>query len=108
MKLSVKLTPTRITLAILAIITGVYHLLLPDLMLMLNGLGFLGLLAAYFVRLDFIPIKRPTLRWLFMGYTLITIVLYFALRGLGGLTFIEGMVIKLVELGLLFLLYQDR
>ena len=108
MKLAVKLTPARTALAILAVITGVYHLFLGDLMLALNGAGFLGLLAAYFLKLNFVPVKRPTLRWMFMGYTALTFVLYFVVRGVGGFTFLPGMVIKLVEAALFLLLYQDR
>ena len=108
MKLAVKMTPARTALAILAAVTGVFHLFLGDLILMLNGLGYLGLLAAYFLKLDFVPVKRPTLRWLFMGYTALTIVLYFVVRGLGGFSFLPGMIIKLVEVALLLLLYQDK
>lgn len=108
MKLSVTLTPARIAIAVLAIITGVYHLLLPDPMLMLNGLGYLGLLFLYFVQQKILRIPRPTVRWIFMGYTAITIILYFVVRGAEGLTFLPGMFIKLVELGLLVLLYLDK
>ena len=108
MKLAKTLTPARTALALLALVTGVFHITLGLPMMVLNGLGFLGLLAAYLFKLSFITIPRPSLRWLFMGYTALTIVLYFALRGLEGFTYLPGMLIKLVELALLALLYQDK
>ena len=98
---------------ILTIITALTHLILgfrfwPDflgIMFVLNGVGYLVLLACLY----FIPQlaeRRGIFRWLLLAFTAVTFVLYFVFNwpdiyGLGGL------IDKAVELVLIILLIID-
>ncbi len=63
----------------LVIITAVVHLIegTAEFILLLNGLGYLALLGALFLPVDFLTPYRQTLKWGLLGYTLLTFVLYF-------------------------------
>jgi predicted flap endonuclease-1-like 5' DNA nuclease len=73
---------------------------------LLNGVGFAGLLAAYYFVPPLTPYRRYT-RPVFMGYTGVTIVAYFVKWGVLGFASSLGMFTKLVEAGLIVLLWQD-
>lgn len=91
-----------------ALITAVIHLSFSRPLLQLNGLGYLVLLAAFF--LPWPPLQRyhSLLRWVFAGYTLVTIAGYFILHPNGSWqTDRVGMFTKLVEVILLLLLIYD-
>jgi hypothetical protein len=100
------LRPVGIGIIILTILTALIHITLAEPLLILNGLGYLALLAALYLPL----FKRwqRFVRWVFAGYILLTIVLYFVFHPNGawqqdGL----GLVTKLIELILLLLLIYD-
>jgi hypothetical protein len=42
----------------------------------LNGFGYLGLLGAYFLPIPFLQEKHKLVWWVFVGYTVLTIVLW--------------------------------
>ena len=91
---------------VLTVLTGVIHLALLNPLMMANGLGYLALLAALY----FLPqtaAYRPTIRYVLMGYTAVTIVGYFALQGAMAFTNPIGLVDKVIEVGLLVALWQD-
>ncbi|MEP6896272.1 MAG: hypothetical protein ABI986_11755 [Chloroflexota bacterium] len=79
-----KLTGRQTGIIILALITAILHLaaafdkqLFPDgadPLFILNGLGYLGLLGAYFLPIAFFQQKHNLVRQGFMGYTILTIV----------------------------------
>jgi len=76
-------TQTRITtisylVILLALFTALVHFSLnfPDVMFILNGLGYLALLAALYLPLPFAKDNRRLVRWVFIGYTALTIVLW--------------------------------
>lgn len=86
-------TTLRLVIAVLTIVTAAVHLFLGltglgdgvdttfDILFILNGLGYLGLLAAL---LGWLPVlgDRPGLtHMLFIGYTALTLVLYFVMNG---------------------------
>jgi hypothetical protein len=48
-----------------------------DPLFILNSLGYLGLLGAYFLPIPFFQQKRKLLRWAFIGFAILTIVLWF-------------------------------
>ncbi|NJK81552.1 MAG: hypothetical protein HC914_17380 [Chloroflexaceae bacterium] len=99
----------RGAIIVLTLGTALTHisLLFPDLVFILNGLGYLGLLAArYFPQ--YIPIRwfaahPTTVRWLLIGYTALTIGLWLAF----GLRAPIGYINKLNELALIVLLFIE-
>jgi hypothetical protein len=76
----------RYAILILGLITGVIHtVVLPLsgfewLLMPLNGLGFLVLTGLVFFDPAFVSERRTLLLYLFMAYTLVTIVGYFVLN----------------------------
>lgn len=97
---------------VLTVLTGLIHLGIglsapSELALMLvNGLGYLALLAALY----FLPqtaAQRPTIRYVLMGYTAVTIVGYFVLQRGEAFSNYLGLVDKVIEVGLLVSLWQD-
>ena len=51
----------------------------PDPVFILNGIGYLAFLAALYLPLPVAKDNRRLVRWLFLGYTLITILAWVAL-----------------------------
>jgi len=108
-------------ITILTIITAVIHLFLGingglsldpnhglNILFVLNGIGYLYLVIAVFWTPNFLKDQNPLLRRVFIGYVLITIVLYFAVNGVEGLTSGLGMFTKVVEALLLVGIWQSR
>ena len=108
MKLAVKFGTTQIVILILTMITAVVHLFLPGTLFTLNGLGYLGLIALYFVDFSFIPVPRSWVRWVLVGYTALTVVLYVIMQIQSNGEFVSplGIFTKLVELVLIILLIR--
>lgn len=105
---SVTFTPVQIGITILTLITAVIHLTLGQPLFILNGLGYIALWGALFLPISFLQPWHRLIRWAFIGYTLLTIILYFVFHADGswqqdGL----GMFTKLVEVVLLLLLIYD-
>ena len=75
-----------------------------DLLFTLNGIGYLGLLAALFLPIPFLRPFRPAIRILMILYTLLTIVMWVFL----GARNTTGYVDKLIEAALVVLLWLDR
>lgn len=91
--------------------TALTHLLLGAQLaaplLVWNGIGYAALLASY----HFVPRLAPyraTTRDVLSAYTGTTLVLYFVQRGIEGLVAPAGVVNKLVEVGLLALLWFEK
>lgn len=100
----------HIAMILLALVTAGIHfsLLFPNPMFILNGLGFLSLLAAYFLPLPIVKDRRALVRWVFIGYTAVTILAWVAIGDKSWPAGALGYTAKLVELVLLFLLWRDR
>ena len=92
---------------LLALATAVIHLYLGlsfgNTLFVLNGLGYLGLLAALQLPIPQLARFRPIARWALVGYTTLTIVLYFIDNP--GMTI--GYVDKVIEAALISLLLVD-
>lgn len=117
----------------IAIITGVVltallhlaaafdHILFPggpDSLFTLNGLGYLGLLGAYFLPIPFFQQRHKLVWWSLFVYVIITLIAWLIIFvGLnviaGGVPFfshdsVYGVPAKIIEVILLFLLWQDK
>ncbi len=114
--MSISTVNTRqIGIIILTIITALIHLFLGitslgegffGVIFILNGLGYLALMAALYLVPQLAGL-RPYIRWAFIIYTAVTIILYFAFNwpdvwGPAGIT------AKIVEIILVVLLWLDR
>ena len=110
MKLWAKFGTMQIIILVLGLITAVIHLFLPGALFKLNALGYLGLLALYFIQFSFLPIQRGWVRWVFMAYTALTIILYVVMQVQSGGAFVSalGIVTKIVEAALIFFLWREK
>ena len=90
--------------AFIHFIVGFPRLSLFPVLFYLNALGYIVLLCLYYLP-AFAPFHTP-IRWLFIGYTLLTIILYFVLSHYASLI---GYTDKVVEVILIvFLLFDTR
>ena len=100
---------------VLTVVTAVIHLILgagflPDTLaiaFVLNGLGYLALLAGIY----FIPqmaAQAAMLKKVLLGFTAVTIVLYFVMNGGAAFSNIMGLVDKVVEVALVAVLWRDQ
>ena len=79
-----KFTTRQYGIIMLALITAILHLAAafdkqlfpesPDPLFILNGLGYFGILGAYFLPIAFFQQKHNLVRMGFMGYAILTIV----------------------------------
>lgn len=101
-----QLKPIQVAIILLAAITAIIHLSLsfPDPMFILNGLGFLALTAALFLPLPFAKDHRPLVRYVFMGYCLLTATLWAVM----GMRIPIGYIATAIEIILPILLWVDR
>jgi hypothetical protein len=109
MKLAVKFGTTQIVILALTLITAVIHLTFTEPLFMLNGLGYLGLIALYFIEFRFLPVPHSWVRWVLVGYTALTVVLYIIMQfPTNEHSFsLLGIFTKLVELVLIVLLVRE-
>jgi hypothetical protein len=103
-----KLTPYRIAIILLTLATAFIHfsLLFPDVLFILNGLGYLAFLGAYFAPLE---MARQNHRWVkrgFVIYTAITILAWVAIGTNPPTTL--GLITKIIEVLLIVCLLSDR
>lgn len=73
------------------------------MLLLLNGLGYVGLVYAFFLPVSILVAKRQWIRWLLLIYTAVTFVGYFVTHSVNMFTWM-GVLTKVIELGLLGLL----
>ncbi len=71
----------QIGVIILTLITAFVHLSLnfPDPVFILNGLGYLTLLATLYLPISQLVPYRPIVRWLLIGYAALTVILWLAI-----------------------------
>jgi hypothetical protein len=105
--MNLALGPKQYGVIILALITAVVHLMLgiqfSETLFILNGLGYIGLVGLLYLPLDFLDSYRSYARWALVGYTALTIILYFVMQDApfaSGL----GLFTKAVEVALIGLL----
>jgi hypothetical protein len=95
----------RIGIIVLTLGTALTHLALafPDTVFILNGLGYLVLLGALYAPVPQLAERRPLVRWVFIGYTALTIALWVAF----GARVPIGYINKINELALIALLVLE-
>ncbi|HLO33869.1 MAG TPA: hypothetical protein VK249_32270 [Anaerolineales bacterium] len=79
-----KFTGKHYVIIILTLLTAFLHLAAaldkqlfpdgPDPLFILNGLGYLGLLGAYFLPISFLQQRHELVRRVYMGYAILTIL----------------------------------
>lgn len=96
----------RLGVIVLTLTTAIIHLYLgPSSGLppfVLNGLGYLALLAALYLPIPQLTPYRRTIRWVLVGYTALTIILWLVITG--GASTTIGYIDKIVEVLLIVLL----
>lgn len=95
----------QIGIAVMTLGTALIHFRLnfPDPVFILNGLGYLTLLAALFLPVPQLANRRNVVRWVLVGYTGLTIFLWI----LFGLRVPIGYADKVIEVVLIVLLLLD-
>lgn len=93
-----------------ALITAFIHIYLsfqfvksPDIVFLLNGLGYLALIAALYLPIAALSAYRTPLRWLLIAYTALTIVLWILLGARTAVGYFD----KLVEIALIIFVWLD-
>lgn len=96
----------RAGIIVLTVATALTHisLLFPDPVFILNGLGYLVLLGALYLPIPMLAPYRRQIRWLLIGYTLLTIGLWLAF----GSRILIGYLNKLNEVVLVALLLLEQ
>ena len=98
----------RLGIVILTLTTAIIHLYLGSLglpLFVLNGLGYLTLLAALYGPIPQLAPYRNAVRWLLVGFTALTVVLWLVITG--GASTALGYIDKVVEVLLIVLLVAE-
>ena len=103
---SSRMNAVQIGIILTTLATALIHfsLLFPDVLFILNGLGYLTLLAAYFLPIDLARKNHNLIRWLFIAFTLVTILAWAVMGERSSL----GYLTKFIEVVLVILLLVDR
>ncbi len=98
-------TVLRVGIALLTLATALIHLQLafPDPAFILNGLGYLALLAALYLPHPRVARYRNLLRWVLVGYAALSILLWIFLGARTPIGYID----KAIEISLIALLLLD-
>jgi hypothetical protein len=115
----VKFGPLQIGIVLLTLVTAAVHLILLNIMMVnikgsidllftLNGLGYLALLVAYFIPVPVAKNNHNLVRWVYMGFTILTILAWVAMGTKSGPGASLGYFTKIVEVALVVLLWLDR
>ena len=87
--------------------TAVMHLIIPNPLFILNGLGYLALLVAH----NTVPQRESYTRYtrdVLTAYTGFTFVGYFVVNGPAGFLSVSGVLNKMIELALMSVLIEER
>lgn len=105
------LQTTQYGIILCTVITAAIHIFLsfqfvdaPDPIFLLNGLGYLLLIAALYAPWPVLVRYRGYSRWLLIGYTALTIILWAVLGARTPIGYFD----KLVEIALLLLLWLEN
>lgn len=113
MDMVAKLSGRQKAIAGLTVATALIHIVLGAMaggmflvLFLLNGLGYLGLLAALYF-LPQLAAQRSLVRWAFIGFTAVTFILYFVFNW-PDIFSPMGLVDKAIELILIIFLWQEK
>lgn len=98
-------SPIKIGVIVLTLATALIHLQLnfPDPVFILNGLGYLALLAALYLPMPQLDRYRNLARWALVGYAALTIFLWILVGARTPIGYID----KLIEVALIALLVLE-
>jgi hypothetical protein len=110
-----QMSPRKIVIILLTIATALIHLTLAFsamsqgdittfVMFLLNCIGYLVLLAAYYLHLPIARDYPKLVRWAFIAFTAVTIIGWVAIGARNTIAYID----KLIEVVLIVLLLTDR
>lgn len=106
------LTGRHYGIILFTLATAFLHIVLyPDIMFTLNGLGYLGLLVAYFLPISFFQQRHNLVWWALVGYTALTIILWVIMGDknfVAGTSSATGYYAKAAEVILLAFLFADK
>lgn len=107
--MNTRLSNVQIAIIILTLATAGIHisLIFPDVLFILNGLGYLGLLAAYFLPIPIAKDNHRLVRWAFMGYAAVTILAWVAMGDKSWPGGALGYIAKTIEVLLIAALWID-
>ena len=107
-----KLSGIHYGIILAAVATAILHItLFPDIVFTLNGLGYLGLLGAYFLPIAFFQQRHNLVWWALVGYAALTIVLWVIMGDktfVAGTSSATGYYAKAAEVLLLIFLWADK
>jgi len=98
--------PLQLGIIALTLATAIIHftLVFPSALFILNGLGYLALLAAVYAPIPALALYRRLARWALLGFTALTVILWVFM----GLRAPIGYITKLIEVALIALLVLER
>jgi hypothetical protein len=110
-----QMSPRKISIILLTVATAFIHLFLAFsalsqgdmttlMMFLLNGVGYLVLLAAYYLPLPFARDHHGLVRWAFIAFTAVTIIGWVAFGARNTIAYVD----KLAEVAIIVLLVTDR
>lgn len=107
---SLKFGRNQIAIIVLTLATALIHLslLFPDPMFIMNALGYLALLAAYFLPGAIFRKYHWLVSWLFIVYTLVTILAWVMIGDKSWPGGALGYITKAIEVLLVIFLFADR
>lgn len=99
----------QIGIILLTLATALIHfsLLFPDVLFILNGLGYLTLLAAYFLPIAMLQERHNLVRWAYIAFAAVTILAWIAMGEKTWPAGALGYVTKIIEVFLIALLVVD-
>ena len=100
--------PIRLGIIVLTVVTAAVHLYLGFRglpLFVLNGLGYLALLTALYLPVPRLVPYQNTVRWVLVGYTALTIILWLVITG--GISAAIGYMDKIVEVLLIIMLLAE-
>ncbi len=110
-----KLTGKHYGIIFAGLATALLHLSLFSKMgpdpIVLNGLGYLALLGAYFLPIPFLQQRHKMVWWVLVGYSILTIILWVIMGDkhfVAGTTSAIGYYAKAAEVFLLACLWSDK
>lgn len=108
-RVQTKFSILHLLLIAAVLVTTVIHLYLGlafgDVLFLLNALGFVGLTALYLLPIKMLQPYRGLVRWVLMGYSLLTIIMWAIMNGKLDA---PGIAAKSVEVLIIILLFLDR
>lgn len=97
-----RLTALDYAIIALTIATAAIHftLVFPSALFILNGLGYLALLAALYLPIPGLPFDRDRVRWALIGYTAFTLIAWLLTGSRIPIAYVD----KIIEAALIVLL----